>query len=82
MPSKSNSMIWFGSSAGVAHANMYPEAKSAGRWLLHGWHVSAGLRHRFLCHAFGARLASRPAAQATGCNARGNVSASANAMTD
>jgi len=34
------SMIWFGSSAGVALANMYPEAKSAGRWLLHGWHVS------------------------------------------
>ena len=33
------SMIWFGSSAGVALANMYPEAKSAGRWLVHGWHV-------------------------------------------
>ena len=28
------SMIWFGSSAGVALANMYPEAKSAGRWLV------------------------------------------------
>jgi len=34
------SMIWFGSSAGVALANMYPDAKSAGRWLLHGWHVT------------------------------------------
>src|SRR5262245_14302262 len=34
------SMIWFGSSAGVALANMFPEAKSAGRWLLHGWHVA------------------------------------------
>ena len=34
------SMIWFGSSAGVALANMYPEAKSAGRWLVHGWHVT------------------------------------------
>ena len=33
-------MIWFGSSAGVALANMFPEAKSAGRWLLHGWHVT------------------------------------------
>jgi Na+/H+ antiporter NhaD/arsenite permease-like protein len=33
------SMIWFGSSAGVALANMYPEARSAGRWLRHGWHV-------------------------------------------
>jgi Na+/H+ antiporter NhaD/arsenite permease-like protein len=34
------SMIWFGSSAGVALSNMYPEAKSAGRWLFHGWHVT------------------------------------------
>ena len=34
------SMIWFGSSAGVALSNMYPEAKNAGRWLLHGWHVT------------------------------------------
>src|SRR6478736_4199052 len=33
-------MIWFGSSAGVALANMYPEAKSAGRWLIGGWHVT------------------------------------------
>ena len=36
------SMIWFGSSAGVALANMYPEAKSAGRWLVNGWHVVVG----------------------------------------
>jgi Na+/H+ antiporter NhaD/arsenite permease-like protein len=34
------SMIWFGSSAGVALSNMFPEAKSAGRWLFHGWHVT------------------------------------------
>jgi len=34
------SMIWFGSSAGVALANMFPESKSVGRWLYHGWHVS------------------------------------------
>jgi len=33
------SMLWFGSSAGVALSNMYPEAKSAGLWLRHGWHV-------------------------------------------
>ena len=33
------SMIWFGSSAGVALSNMFPEAKSAGNWLRHGWHV-------------------------------------------
>lgn len=34
------SMIWFGSSAGVAISNQYPEAKSAIRWLLHGWWVA------------------------------------------
>ena len=33
-------MIWFGSSAGVALASMYPEAKSVGLWLKHGWHVA------------------------------------------
>jgi Na+/H+ antiporter NhaD/arsenite permease-like protein len=34
------SMIWFGSSAGVALSNMYPEAKSVGLWLKHGWPVA------------------------------------------
>ena len=34
------SMIWFGSSSGVALSNMYPEAKSVGLWLRHGWHVA------------------------------------------
>lgn len=34
------SMIWFGSSAGVAVANLFPEAKSVGRWLRGGWHVA------------------------------------------
>jgi len=34
------SMIWFGSSAGVALSNMYPQAKSVGLWLRHGWHVA------------------------------------------
>jgi Na+/H+ antiporter NhaD/arsenite permease-like protein len=34
------SMIWFGSSAGVAISNMYPEAKSVGRWVRHGWFVA------------------------------------------
>jgi Na+/H+ antiporter NhaD/arsenite permease-like protein len=34
------SMIWFGSSAGVAISNMYPQAKSVGQWLRHGWHVT------------------------------------------
>ncbi len=34
------SMIWFGSSAGVALSNMYPEAKSVGLWIRHGWHIA------------------------------------------
>ena len=34
------SMIWFGSSAGVALSNMYPDAKNVGRWLYHGWHIA------------------------------------------
>jgi Na+/H+ antiporter NhaD/arsenite permease-like protein len=34
------SMIWFGSSAGVAITNLFPEGKSAGAWLKGGWHVA------------------------------------------
>jgi len=35
------SMIWFGSSAGVALCNMYPESRSVTRWLRHGWALPA-----------------------------------------
>jgi Na+/H+ antiporter NhaD/arsenite permease-like protein len=34
------SMLWFGSSAGVALSNLYPEAKSVGQWLKSGWPVT------------------------------------------
>ena len=34
------SMIWFGSSAGVAITNKFPEARHVGKWLKNGWHVS------------------------------------------
>ena len=34
------SMIWFGSSAGVALSNMYPEAKNTVNYLKKGWHVA------------------------------------------
>ena len=34
------SMVWFGSSAGVALSAMYPEARSVGAWLRGGWHVA------------------------------------------
>jgi len=33
------SMIWFGSSAGVAISNIYPEAKSVVNWVKGGWHI-------------------------------------------
>jgi len=36
------SMIWFGSSAGVALSSFFPEARSVGLWLRHGWHVAVG----------------------------------------
>jgi Na+/H+ antiporter NhaD/arsenite permease-like protein len=34
------SMVWFGSSAGVALSNQYPETKSVGLWLRHSWYVA------------------------------------------
>lgn len=34
------SMIWFGSTAGVALSNMYPEARSVLAWLKAGWHIA------------------------------------------
>lgn len=36
------SMIWFGSSAGVALSNIFPRARSVGAWLRRGWHVPVG----------------------------------------
>jgi hypothetical protein len=33
------SMVWFGSSAGVALTNLYPEGRSVVRWLKEGWFV-------------------------------------------
>ena len=34
------SMIWFGSSAGVALSNMYPEAKNTLNYIKKSWHVT------------------------------------------
>ena len=36
------SMVWFGSSAGVAITNGYPEGRSVVRWLVRGWFVPIG----------------------------------------
>jgi Na+/H+ antiporter NhaD/arsenite permease-like protein len=34
------SMLWFGSSAGVAICGIYPEARSTGQWLREGWLIA------------------------------------------
>ena len=36
------SMIWFGSSAGVALASQFPQARSVKAWVTSGWHVAVG----------------------------------------
>lgn len=36
------SMLWFGSSAGVALTNEYPEGRSVVRWLKEGWFIPIG----------------------------------------
>ncbi|MEP7316585.1 MAG: hypothetical protein ABI667_07800, partial [Sphingomicrobium sp.] len=36
------SIVWFGSSAGVAITNAYPEGRSVVRWLKEGWFVPVG----------------------------------------
>jgi Na+/H+ antiporter NhaD/arsenite permease-like protein len=36
------SMLWFGSSAGVAISGLFPEAKSVKHWVTSGWHVAVG----------------------------------------
>src|SRR5215211_5738528 len=56
------SMIWFGSSAGVALANMYPDAKSVGLWLRHGWHVTVAVLgwHPDIDHKKRANVPSAP----------------------
>jgi Na+/H+ antiporter NhaD/arsenite permease-like protein len=66
------SMIWFGSSAGVALCNMYPQGRSVGAWLRGGWHVAVGYVLGFGAlllvvgwapdqHASHARIATHPA---------------------
>ncbi len=36
------SMVWFGSSAGVAVSNLFPQARSVLQWLREGWLVALG----------------------------------------
>ena len=58
------SMIWFGSSAGVAISNMYPEAKSVGRWLAPRLARRARLRRRLLRACWRWSAGTRPTSAA------------------
>jgi Na+/H+ antiporter NhaD/arsenite permease-like protein len=42
------SMVWFGSSAGVAVSNLYPEGRSVLRWIREGWYVPVAYVAGFL----------------------------------
>jgi Na+/H+ antiporter NhaD/arsenite permease-like protein len=42
------SMIWFGSSAGVAITNKFPEARDVFLWVRKGWHIAAAYVIGFL----------------------------------
>ncbi len=42
------SMIWFGSSAGVAISSIFPEARSVWAWLKAGWHIAVAYVVGFL----------------------------------
>jgi Na+/H+ antiporter NhaD/arsenite permease-like protein len=33
------SMVWFGSSAGVAITNKFPEGRNVVKWIKNGWHI-------------------------------------------
>jgi hypothetical protein len=69
-------MLWFGSSAGVALSNQFPEARSAVLWLRHGWHVAVAYVVGFFVlfavlgwtphapHKAGSQLPAAPAAPA------------------
>ncbi|HEX6572091.1 MAG TPA: hypothetical protein VF055_08695 [Steroidobacteraceae bacterium] len=64
------SMIWFGSSAGVAITNLYPETRSVGAWLRAGWHVAlayvVGFAALLLVLGWQPHEAHRPEAGAVG----------------
>lgn len=48
------SMVWFGSSAGVALTGLFPQGRSVLAWLREGWHVAVAY-----CVGFAAMLAAR-----------------------
>jgi Na+/H+ antiporter NhaD/arsenite permease-like protein len=63
------SMIWFGSSAGVALTNLFPDARSVFAWLRGGWHVAlayvVGFALMLILHPWKPDVPHRAPAQAT-----------------
>ena len=59
------SLMWFGSSAGVALSNLYPQAKSVGAWLTKGWHLSLAYVLGFFALLF--TLGWQPPAEPESC---------------
>ncbi len=43
------SMIWFGSSAGVALTNKFPDSRNVVLWVKGGWHIVVAYVIGFLC---------------------------------
>jgi Na+/H+ antiporter NhaD/arsenite permease-like protein len=62
------SMIWFGSSAGVALSNMYPQARSVAEWLRHGWFIAVAyvVGYFVMLAAIGFHSGSTPRGSAQG----------------
>ena len=76
------SMMWFGSSAGVALSTIFPQTRSTGRWLRFGWHVIPAYVVGFLTmllvvgwHVPGTPTASGQPAAAVGTAQVGSVAA-------
>ncbi len=67
------SMIWFGSSAGVALTNLFPDAKSVWAWLRGGWHVAVayviGFALMLVVHGWAPDAPHRPATNAASLTA-------------
>jgi Na+/H+ antiporter NhaD/arsenite permease-like protein len=66
------SMIWFGSSAGVAITNKFPEGRNVVLWLRKGWHVTLAYIVGFFVmffiwgwHPSSSRLHQEPAVSCT-----------------
>jgi Na+/H+ antiporter NhaD/arsenite permease-like protein len=67
------SMIWFGSSAGVAISSIFPEARSVGAWIKGGWFIVVAYVAGFIAilmfigwHPEPKRRPSPPAVEAAG----------------